>query len=167
MQHDISNFFGSLKQKVSALKEQVSDHISQLPQYQEQINQRLAPWVPSLGGAAGGGEELDLGGRRLRIIKKLGEGGYSFVYLAREIPPSSVMDVSVPAGQLFALKKVLAGGAEQLAEARHEIDAMRRLRHPNLLPLLDHAVCATNQGGGGGASHIVYMLFPLYVRHRR
>jgi hypothetical protein len=43
------------------------------------------------GGAGGGaataaaGQEFDLNGRRLRVVRQLGEGGYSFVFLVREV----------------------------------------------------------------------------------
>eukprot|EP00891_Asterochloris_glomerata_P009358 jgi/Astpho2/9358/e_gw1.00142.26.1_t len=87
---------------------------------------------------------------------QLGEGGYSFVYLAREIEEDSAR--AQP--QQFALKKVLASTAEQLALARQEMAVMRSLQHPNLLPLLAHSI--TQQRHEGAALQVVYMLFPLY-----
>lgn len=155
-------------------------------------------------GAAELGREYDLGPRRFRLLRLLGEGGYSFVYLAREVtPPGSAGPLAggaAAAGEqrLFALKRVrwqcgaeagdsrylppascralpsrqtfkrispphpqvLCGGADQLAEARHEVDVMRRLgRRPCLLPLLDAAV-VEQRLEGGEARQVVLMLFP-------
>lgn len=57
------------------------------------------------GGAAG--QEYALGRRRLRVVRQLGEGGYSFVYLVRELAGDG--SGLLPAGgapQLYALKRV-------------------------------------------------------------
>lgn len=48
-----------------------------------------------------------------------------------------------------------------LDEATKEMDLMKKLHHPSLLPLLDSSVVQV-QGTSSGASHVVYMLFPLY-----
>jgi hypothetical protein len=56
--------------------------------------------------------------------------------------------------------QVQAASREQLEAARFEIAVMSRLRHPNLLPLLASQVSAAPDGSA--ASHVAYMLFPLY-----
>ena len=53
-----------------------------------------------------------------------------------------------------------AASGDQLEAARFEIAVMSRLRHPNLLPLLASQIAAAPDGGV--ASHVAYMLFPLY-----
>jgi hypothetical protein len=44
-------------------------------------------------------EEVKVEGRRFAVSRQLGEGGFSFVYLVREIPDTR--------GEEFALKRVL------------------------------------------------------------
>lgn len=136
----------------------------QLPQLREQltkqINHTLAPWIPSLV------EEVKVGNHHLHILRKLGEGGYSVVYLAEETLPETSATSTVPTSSIhvtphprrYALKKVLAGEKEQLALAEREILAMKRdlPRHPNLLPLIESQVVREE-------TYVVYMLFPLMV----
>jgi hypothetical protein len=138
----------------------VSEQIPQLrEQLTEQLNQTLAPWLPSLV------EEVKVGNHRLRIVRKLAEGGYSFVYLAEEILPETMTSALSPSPvtqiqpqtRKYALKKVLAGEKEQLILAEREIKAMKQLpRHPNLLPLIESQVVKAE-------TYVVYMLFPLMV----
>ena len=134
----------------------------QLPQIRDHLNtqisnisHQLAPL--GVGGIGGSGEVVTVGPRSLRVLKKIGEGGYSFVYLAEEVLPAP----APRRPQHFALKKVLADSEEQLAAARHEIAVMRRLTHPNILPLVDAAIVRSAQTSSAG--HVAYMLFPLYV----
>ena len=105
--------------------------------------------------------DVQMKGRRLRILRQLGEGGYSYVYLVR--------DVTAPGGgmqpqqqSLFALKRIWAVTEEQLQEARHEIDTIRRLGHANLLQMIDSAeVPKKNDSGVTGSE--VFILFPVYL----
>jgi serine/threonine kinase 16 len=106
---------------------------------------------------------VKVGNYSLRILRKLGEGGYSFVYLAEEILPETPISTTAASSSIhrpaqprkYALKKVLAGEKEQLALAEREIEAMKRLpRHPNLLPLIEYQVVKAE-------TYVVYMLFPL------
>ncbi len=61
-----------------------------------------------------------------------------------------------------ALCQVLAVTPEGLAMARREIEVMRRLHHPCLLPLL--AASVTPQADEEhGSKYVVHMLFPLYA----
>lgn len=134
----------------------VSEQLPQLRnQLTEQINQTLAPWLPT------NAEEVQVGNHRLRILGKLGEGGYSFVYLAEEILPDTTHvqgTQRAPVPRRFALKKILAGEKEQLALAHRELEAMKRLpKHPNLLPLIESQIVKTE------TNTVVYMLFPLMV----
>jgi hypothetical protein len=55
---------------------------------------------------------------------------------------------------------VQAASGDQLEAARFEIAVMSRLRHPNLLPLLASQITAGPDSIS--ASHVAYMLFPLY-----
>jgi len=67
--------------------------------------------------------------RRLLLQKQLGEGGYSFVYLAKD----------VSSGSLYALKRTLCQTEEVLAAAQEEINILRTLesrKHPNIISLV-------------------------------
>lgn len=57
--------------------------------------------------------------------------------------------------------QVQASSRDQLEAARFEIAVMSRLRHPNLLPLLASQISAAPDGCS--ATHVAYMLFPLYA----
>jgi hypothetical protein len=48
-------------------------------------------------------EEAQLGGRRFKLVKLLGEGGYAFVHLAKEQPTSTKPSVDGSAD--YAIKK--------------------------------------------------------------
>jgi len=87
-------------------------------------------------------EEVDLNGRTLRVARLLGEGGYSFVYLAKD----------VHSGKEFALKKMICQSSEQLEMAKREIDVMHRFKKTkceNLLQLVDSSF---EEGGGHGGA---------------
>lgn len=152
------------------LKGYLSDVAEQLPQLhgqlKEQINQHLTPLFPALG--SGSAEEVIVGSRRVRILRQLGEGGYSTVYLTEEVVPRS--DRSLQTQQLgprpgqFALKKILVDGTDRLSEANNEIKVMQQVQHPNLMPLLDFSIVPSS-GARASATHIAYLLFPLYVSY--
>lgn len=118
-------------------------------------------------GQAAEASELDEEeGFRLRIVRKIGEGGYSFVYLAEEVKDNSKSSEAYlnRSPVQFALKKVLVGSKEQWREAEKEIDVMRKLQHPNLLRLIDSLIIPLHDKSG--ATHAIYMVFPLYVSGR-
>lgn len=153
------------KQWLSNVQEQLPQLREQLNEQIHQINQTVTPWVTNL---LHSGEEVQVGQHHLRILSKLGEGGYSIVYLAEEAPlDTSILARVAPQDEprrRYALKKILASDAEHLAAAEREIAVMRRLPpHPSLLPLLDSQIFNA-VGQGSSAGHIVYMLFPLMVR---
>ncbi|KAK9839446.1 hypothetical protein WJX81_002545 [Elliptochloris bilobata] len=89
----------------------------------------------------------------------LAEGGYSFVYLVQELPTLENLHART---REFALKKVLAVTSEGLAMAQREIDVMRRLHHPCLLPLLGASI-TPQVDEEHGSKYLVLMLFPLYT----
>lgn len=116
-------------------------------------------------------ESVIIGHRHLDLIEKLAEGGYSFVYLARQRPsPSSSSSGTITSSYnsnnlqqqqqpVFALKKVLIGTPEQLAEVNKEIQVLQILKkHPSLLPLLDSSI----QQQQSTQMKVAWMLFPLY-----
>lgn len=117
-------------------------------------------WWARLSGAWGG-EEADpwvggsvaVGGWRVEVRARIGEGGFARVYLARD----------VVSGAEVALKRVVCGGREGLAAARAEVEAMQALGdHPHLVRLLDHEVvrpsASGRSGGGGEGQHEVLLL---------
>ncbi|KAI6042574.1 protein kinase [Pisolithus marmoratus] len=94
---------------------------------------------------------VKINGRTFNIVKVLGEGGFSFVYLAQD----------EASGRQFALKKIRCPtGSEGVKEAMREVEAYRRFRHPNIIRILDSAVVQDPEGEG----QIVYLFLPLYKR---
>ncbi|KAH0585240.1 hypothetical protein H2248_008484 [Termitomyces sp. 'cryptogamus'] len=95
--------------------------------------------------------KVKINGRTFQIIKILGEGGFSFVYLAQD----------EHSGRQFALKKIRCPtGSEGVKEAMREVEAYRRFKHPNIIRILDSAVTQDPEGDG----QIVYLFLPLYKR---
>ncbi|EKM78077.1 hypothetical protein AGABI1DRAFT_114902 [Agaricus bisporus var. burnettii JB137-S8] len=94
---------------------------------------------------------VKINGRTFKIIKVLGEGGFSFVYLAQD----------EYSGRHFALKKIRCPtGAEGVKEAMREVEAYRRFKHPNIIRIFDSAVVQDPEGEG----QIVYLFLPHYKR---
>jgi len=83
-----------------------------------------------------------------KIIRLLGEGGFSFVYLVHE---SS-------SGNLFALKKIRCPYGD-VADAMREVDSYRMFNHKSLIQCVDFS---TNQERDGSKS--LYILLPYYRR---
>ncbi|GAA5974275.1 hypothetical protein JCM11641_006706 [Rhodosporidiobolus odoratus] len=92
---------------------------------------------------------LKLQGRKFTIVKLLGEGGFSFVYLAQDQESK----------RLFALKKIRCPlGSESVKAALKEVEAYKRFRHPNIIRCLDSVVVQDNEGDG----KIIYLFLPYY-----
>ncbi|KOS18819.1 Serine/threonine-protein kinase ppk13 [Escovopsis weberi] len=104
-----------------------------------------------------GSPTLKLNDRNFKILRLLGEGGFSYVYLVEDTHTH----------ELFALKKIRCPfGAESVQQAMREVEAYKLFDHvPTIISAVDHCV-ATDRGGGGGedASKTVYVLLPYYRR---
>ncbi|KAK4750778.1 hypothetical protein SAY87_004260 [Trapa incisa] len=126
--------------------------------------------------AVNGGGDVWINDNRFRILRQLGEGGFAYVYLVKEV----VTDSSAGAGGgglakkvkdrshlsddgTYAVKKVLIQNAEQLELVREEIRVSSLFNHPNLLPLLDHAIIAVKGAQQGSGNHEAYLLFPVHL----
>nr|ODN77320.1 NAK protein kinase [Cryptococcus depauperatus CBS 7841] len=94
---------------------------------------------------------LKINGRQYKVEKLLGEGGFSFVYLVRDLSSD----------RLYALKKILVtSGQEGVKEAMREVEAYRRFQHPNIIRILGSAVVQDESGEGT----IIYLFLPYYSR---
>ncbi|CAL5088590.1 unnamed protein product [Urochloa decumbens] len=104
--------------------------------------------------AATGGGDVWINERRFRVLRQIGEGGFAFVYLVREQQPASDAaparrhSAHVSEDGTYAMKKVLIQSKEQLDLVREEIRVSSLFNHPNLLPLLDHAIIAVKMCEG-------------------
>ncbi|KAI4326593.1 hypothetical protein MLD38_031891 [Melastoma candidum] len=128
--------------------------------------------------AVNGGGDIWINENRFRIVRQLGEGGFAFVYLVKELvvdgsPSSSdsggglakkVKDKSLLSDDgTYAMKKVLIQNAEQLELVREEIRVSSLFNHPNLLPLLDHAIISVKAMQERNWMHEAYLLFPVHL----
>lgn len=97
--------------------------------------------------------KLKINGRSLKILRLLGEGGFSYVYLVEDSSN----------GGMYALKKIRCPfGAESVALAMREVEAYALFTpHPNIIHAIDHAVEADR---GDPSSKTVYILLPYYRR---
>lgn len=89
--------------------------------------------------------EIVLNSRRLAVVKQLGEGGYSFVYLVKE----------TSTGELYALKKVRCELPDQIKMLKQEILAHGKVKSDFVLPLVDSKV-------DSGQKTFGYLLLPYY-----
>ncbi|KAI1299935.1 hypothetical protein EDD11_006355 [Mortierella claussenii] len=88
--------------------------------------------------------------RSFKVIKLLGEGGFSFVYLVQD----------VATGRLYALKKIRCPfGSEGVQDAMKEAEMYRTFQHENVIRVVDTCVVSDKDG-----SKIVYIFLPYYKR---
>lgn len=90
-----------------------------------------------------------INGKKYKIMKQIGEGGFAFVY--------DVLGTGKESGEHFALKKMICQTDEQLDEAKKEIDTMLALKNPHVLEILDHAYSLNKKN-----QKEALLLLPLY-----
>ncbi|KAJ5114546.1 hypothetical protein NUU61_000305, partial [Penicillium alfredii] len=105
--------------------------------------------------------QLKIKNRSFKLLRLLGEGGFSYVYLVQDKNTS----------ELFALKKIRCPfGQESVSQALKEVEAYSLFTaHDNIIHSIDHCV-STESGskfrsdGGDAGSKTVYILLPYYQR---
>ncbi|KAJ0408969.1 hypothetical protein P43SY_002848 [Pythium insidiosum] len=85
-------------------------------------------------------------GRTVALGAEIAQGGYSYVYHARD----------TSTGEHMALKKILCQTEEQVQMAKREIEMHRSFLHPNIMPLSDFAVVSIDT-----YTFEYYLLFPF------
>ena len=85
-------------------------------------------------------------GVKVRLGKKIAEGGFSFVFEAFDFTTN----------QKYALKRINCSDSELVRACRAEASVHRLLQHPNLLPLLGMKFDVSSS-----VSTVCYMLFPF------
>ncbi|KAK6921082.1 Protein kinase domain [Dillenia turbinata] len=120
--------------------------------------------------AVNGGGDVWINENRFRILRQLGEGGFAYVFLVKEVISESsglakkIKDSSLlSVDGIYAMKKVLIQNNEQLQLVKEEIRVSSLFSHPNLLPLLDHAIIAVKSTQEGAANYEAYLLFPVHL----
>ncbi|KAH8200726.1 hypothetical protein TruAng_005115 [Truncatella angustata] len=100
-----------------------------------------------------GSPSLKINSRSFKILRLLGEGGFSYVYL--------VQDTS--SGDMFALKKIRCPfGAESVQQAMREVEAYKTFAHsPGIIHSVDYSIASERNDPG---SKTVYVLLPYYKR---
>ncbi|XP_020103727.1 serine/threonine-protein kinase 16-like [Ananas comosus] len=132
-------------------------------------------------GAVGSGGDVWINENRFRILKQLGDGGAAAVFLVKELVPAAAAAAAAPGGAgglarkkgvspshisadgTYAMKKVLIQSEQQLELVRQEIGISSQFSHPNLLPLLDHAIIAVKGTQEGSKNYEAYLLFPVHL----
>ncbi|PYI06184.1 MFS general substrate transporter [Aspergillus sclerotiicarbonarius CBS 121057] len=105
--------------------------------------------------------QLKINNRSFKLLRLLGEGGFSYVYLVQDKSSS----------ELFALKKIRCPfGQESVSQALKEVEAYNLFTsQSNIIHSIDHCV-STESGskfradGGEAGSKTVYILLPYYQR---
>jgi serine/threonine protein kinase len=81
-------------------------------------------------------QKIRIKGREYVIERQLGEGGYSFVYLAQD-----------SSGKYYAIKKMLIQDTDQMIDAEREISIMTSLPpHQNIVRVFDSDICRVSKG---------------------
>lgn len=95
---------------------------------------------------------LRINNKSFKILRLLGEGGFSYVYLVQSPGDPT----------LYALKKIRCPfGQESVSQALKEVEAYSLFSgHPNIIHAVDHAV----QSERGDGDKTVYILLPYYRR---
>ncbi|GKB55732.1 serine/threonine-protein kinase 16-like protein [Tanacetum coccineum] len=123
--------------------------------------------------AMNGGADVWINDNRFKIVRQLGEGGFAFVYLVKEVVINDVSSNALSSkfkdpshiseDGTYAMKKVLIQNSDQLALVKEEIRVSALFCHPNLLPLLDHAIIPVKGAPDQTWTHEAYLLFPVHL----
>ncbi|XP_042428262.1 probable serine/threonine-protein kinase DDB_G0291350 [Zingiber officinale] len=120
----------------------------------------------------GGGDDVWINDHRFRILRQLGEGGFAFVFLVKEVvadgnstlaSKKSINPSHNSDDGTYAMKKVIIQTEEQLELVKQEIHVSSLFNHPNLLPLIDHAIIPVKGTQDGSRKHEAYLLFPVHL----
>ncbi|KAI5712602.1 hypothetical protein M8J76_010670 [Diaphorina citri] len=87
------------------------------------------------------------------IVEKIGEGGFSTVSLIEHSRTK----------KRYALKKIICHGREDQAQAIREVEHHKTFVHPNILPLLDHALTGCADPVLNSTSQVL-MVLPYYPK---
>ncbi|KAI1416037.1 kinase-like protein [Hypoxylon sp. FL1857] len=100
-----------------------------------------------------GSPTLKINSRSFKILRLLGEGGFSYVYLVQDTATA----------ELFALKKIRCPfGAESVQQAMREVEAYKTFSHtPNIIHSVDYSIASERNDAD---SKTVYVLLPYYRR---
>ncbi|KAI1118744.1 serine/threonine protein kinase/TGF-beta stimulated factor [Nemania sp. NC0429] len=100
-----------------------------------------------------GSPTLKINSRSFKILRLLGEGGFSYVYLVQDTATA----------ELFALKKIRCPfGTESVQQAMREVEAYKTFAQtPSIIHSIDHAVASERNDA---ESKTVYVLLPYYRR---
>ncbi|XP_074582169.1 uncharacterized protein LOC141838561 [Curcuma longa] len=122
--------------------------------------------------SANAGADVWINENRFRIVRQIGEGGFAFVFLVKEVVAEGASGLAgkksgnpthISDHGTYAMKKVIIQTQEQLELVKQEIRVSSQFSHPNLLPLLDHAIIPTKDKQGGSQKHEAYLLFPVHL----
>ncbi|CAH1445821.1 unnamed protein product [Lactuca virosa] len=109
---------------------------------------------------------------RFKIVSQLGEGGFAYVFLVRKaFTEASAGSASkkfkdpshISEDGTYAMKKVLSQNNDQLELVIEEIHVSSLFSHPDLIPLLDHAIILLKATSEQPWTHEAYLLFPLHL----
>lgn len=100
-----------------------------------------------------GSPQLKINNRNFKILRLLGEGGFSYVYLVQDTGNDN----------MYAAKKIRCPfGQESVAQAMKEVEAYALFApHPNIIHSVDYCVSADRSDPG---AKTVYILLPYYRR---
>ncbi|KAL7272304.1 Serine/threonine-protein kinase env7 [Rhizina undulata] len=105
---------------------------------------------------------LKINQKSFKILRLLGEGGFSYVYLVQD-----------NSGQLYALKKIRCPfGQESVQRAMKEVEAYKLFSHPNIIHSVDYTIITEGSRGttlgrsdeDDGSQKTVYILLPYFRR---
>jgi serine/threonine kinase 16 len=100
-----------------------------------------------------GSPTLKINSRSFKILRLLGEGGFSYVYLVQDTATA----------ELFALKKIRCPfGTESVQQAMREVEAYKTFTHtPSIIHSIDYSIASERNDP---ESKTVYVLLPYYRR---
>ncbi|KAI1176749.1 serine/threonine protein kinase/TGF-beta stimulated factor [Nemania sp. FL0916] len=100
-----------------------------------------------------GSPTLKINSRSFKILRLLGEGGFSYVYLVQDTATA----------ELFALKKIRCPfGTESVQQAMREVEAYKTFAQtPSIIHSIDYSIASERNDAD---SKTVYVLLPYYRR---
>jgi serine/threonine kinase 16 len=93
---------------------------------------------------------LLLNGKKYKVISQIGEGAFGYVFHVKSLNKETKYED-------YAIKKLICTVPEQLEEAKKEIDIMLKVKHYNILSLLDFSYVSNKKG-----QEEVLLLLPLF-----